>query len=143
MEIRVLCALFGLVAMCGVGCSAFDSGTPTVNDPTNPIVSPEGSENVQQGFYTGTMTLESNSCATIATEIGAEEEFAVDVLQAEDLVSLQFDDGTQQSATLDGNSATVVRATDGMTRIYAITFNDDQSITGSCDVAENDADGKI
>lgn len=146
MGYRLIAVIFALVFV--VSCSAFDKEGPAIEGfgeadvSGNPVVAKDmGKFN---GYYSGAMTLESNTCQSISDEVGVESALAFEVLQEDKatLVNLIFDEKTTASGELSKeNKGTFMVDTMGVKHVYMITFND-KGADGSCEVVEADEAGQ-
>lgn len=143
MGYRFVVVIFAIIMM--AGCSAFDSDNdPYVGwEPDMIPAVPGGKAGIYSGYYAGTKTLDSNSCASIADEMGIAADFAVDVLHVDNYVNLTMADGTVMAGELVGDSA-IFMTKDGSTEhAYYLTFSDEvESITGYAEVIEPNESGQ-
>jgi hypothetical protein len=153
MGYRFLVALFAVIAIaigscsicCLSGCAAFDSdNTPYVGfDPDIVPVIPGGIAGIHSGFYTGTITLDSTTCAGVEDEVGTSKDFAVDVIHVDNYINMTFEDGTVAAGELVGDGAIFMQKDGSTEQVYYLTFSDeDETITGSFEVIEPNGDGQ-
>jgi len=143
MGYRFLVAIFAVIMISG--CAAFDSdNTPYVGfDPDIIPVIPGGVAGIHTGFYTGTVTLDSNTCSGVQDEVGASKDFAVDVIHVDNYINMTFDDGTVAAGELEGDTAIFMQKKGGTEEVYYLTFTDEtETISGSLEVVEPNGDGQ-
>lgn len=140
MGYRFLVALCALALMCS--CAAFDHDSEPYTGFNPNLIPPAsgGQAGIYTGYYDGDMTMDSNSCAAVSDEIGVTMSLALDVLHKDTVVNLIFEDGTVAAGSLEGNRATFMTETSGVRHIYYLTFAD-ETMEGSCEIFEADADG--
>lgn len=143
MGYRLLVVLFAIF-MIG-GCAAFDSdNTPYVGfDPDIVPVIPGGVAGIHSGFYTGTVTLDSNECVGLMEEVGTSTDFAVDVVHVDNYINMTFEDGSVTAGELVGDGAIFMQKDGSTENVYYLTFSDeDETITGSLEVIEPNESGQ-
>jgi hypothetical protein len=144
MGYRLVVAVLSLVFFCS--CAAFDKDTDAVegfggkDKPGMPSVTKEAG--ALSGYYSGTMTLDSNTCQSISDEVGVESELALDLVQDGDTINLTFADDTKTSGMLNGEKATFMSEIMTVKHVYYFTFADD-AISGSIEVIEADEFGQF
>ncbi len=119
------------------GCSAFDhDNTPYEGFSPDQISADLNiAAGAYEGDYTGTMKLDSKSdaCAGITEEVGAETPIKLNIVQAGVLVSVGFEDGSEESGKLIDTKVTVVKRGDSDVRMFFLSFLD-AGIEGTADV---------
>jgi hypothetical protein len=91
------------------------------------------------------MTLESadEDCVGIVDEVGVEIPVTLDVIQAGEVISVQFEDDTEESGKLVDTKVTVVKREASDVRMYHLEFSD-EGVSGQVEVFVDDgADGLI
>lgn len=103
-----------IALLCLTACDAFNSDANPIN------VNGE-----YEGTYVGKMTLSENNCEELVAAIGEESDITLDVLQSADLVSVQFNDGSEASGSLKDNIATIVKRDISNSEIFHLEFSDE------------------
>jgi hypothetical protein len=153
MGYRFLVALFAVIVIaigscfvcCMSGCAAFDSdNTPYVGfDPDIVPVIPGGVAGIHSGFYTGTVTLDSNTCAGLEEEVGTSKDFAVDVIHVDNYINMTFEDGTVAAGEVEGDGVIFMQKDGSTEEVYYLTFSDEEeTISGSLEFIEPNEDGQ-
>lgn len=126
-------------------CSAFShdntpyEGFNESQIPVNPFLG----TGPYEGVYTGTMTLDraDEDCVGIVDEVGVEIPVTLDVIQAGEIISIQFEDDTEESGKLVDTKVTIVKREASDVRMYHLDFAD-EAISGQVEVFIDDgADG--
>jgi hypothetical protein len=136
----VLCAVFMIA-----GCSAFDSDNTPYTDWSPDLIPPipGGKAGIHSGFYSGTKVLDSNSCASIADELGMSSDFAINVLHVDNYLNTTLEDGSVMAGELVGDSAIFVMKEGSVEQAYYLTFsNETESVTGNLEVIEPNESGQ-
>ncbi len=136
----VICAIF----MIG-GCAAFDhDNEPYAGfSPDEIPVIPGGVAGIHTGFYTGTITVDSNECASVVDEVGSALDFSIDAIHLDDYMNITFEDGTVSAGELVGDSAIFVVNDGTAETVYYLTFSDElETVSGSIEVIEPDESGQ-
>ena len=141
MGYRFVMAL--VAALLLAGCAAFDHN----NDPYTGFSPDEipvlgGQAGPYSGYFSGTMTLDTNSCQAVSDAVGAAVPLTLETLQSDTTMNLTFADATVSAGALDGDKATFMVRMGSTKHVYVLTFGDG-TISGSCDVIESDADGQF
>ncbi len=139
-----------LVILCAIvligGCAAFDHDNEpyTGFSPDEVPVIPGADVGIHTGYYSGTLTLNSNSCIGVSDEVNAEFPMSLDVIHYGTTLNITFDDDTIASGELTGDENAVFMVQTGTTKhVYYLSFSDaDETVTGSCEVIEADANGQ-
>lgn len=153
MGYRFLVTIFAVIAIaigscsitCLCGCAAFDSdNTPYVGfDPDIVPVIPGGVAGIHSGFYTGTITLDSNTCAGLEEEVGTVTNFAVDVVHVDNYINMTFEDGTVAAGELVGDGAIFMQKDGSTEEVYYLSFSDeDETVSGSLEMIEPNESGQ-
>ncbi|OGQ23682.1 MAG: hypothetical protein A3I05_06225 [Deltaproteobacteria bacterium RIFCSPLOWO2_02_FULL_44_10] len=136
MGSRIFVVLASLLFI--ASCSAFDSKSKTVSAP--PPADPDvAAASAYQGFYSGEMTNETNTCQA---DVVVEGPLSIDVIQAGDVVSIQFEDATEGRGTLAGNNATILMEEGEVSSVYNLSFNE-EGAEGSLEIIETKVDGQL
>jgi hypothetical protein len=141
MSKRIILVAFVLLSLCA--CSAFDSdNTPYVGFSPDvvPLV-PGGEIGIYSGYYAGTMTLDSNSCAGVSDEVGAAVDFAFTVVHNANIISVAFADDVSSSGEVDGTDSIIMIQTGTTKHVYYLDFSVEDAVGGSCEVIEAAEDG--
>ncbi|MFH1830648.1 MAG: hypothetical protein ABH871_07725 [Pseudomonadota bacterium] len=136
----VLCA----IVLIG-GCAAFDhDNEPYAGfDPSEVPLIPGANVGAYNGYYSGSMTLDSNSCVGVSDEVSSEMPLALDVIHLDNTLNITFEDETLAAGELKGNAAIFMLQSGSTKHVYYLTFSDeDETVTGSCEVIEADAEGQ-
>ncbi|HPM41766.1 MAG TPA: hypothetical protein PLY45_04970 [bacterium] len=139
-----LCAVFLLA-----GCAALDTDNTPIEgmqpgDPVPGLALP--GMGPLTGYYSGTMTLESNTCNSVSDQVGDKIELAFDIAHQAPFIQAVFSDGLTVSgmieATKEGDSVTMVVKESGVEHIYYLLFTTEK-LVGSVEVAEQQEDGNF
>ncbi len=137
----VLCAVF-LIS----GCAAFDHDNEPYEgfSPDEVPVFPGADLGVHNGYYSGTMTLDSNTCAGVSDEVNAAIPMSLDVIHLGTTMNITFEDSTVASGELSGDDNSIFMIQTGTTKhVYYLAFSDaEETVTGSCEVIEIDDNGQ-
>lgn len=125
------------------GCSAFDSdntpyeGFNERDIPFNPFLA----VGPYEGVYKGSMTLEEadEACASVSEAVGEAKEMVVDVIQAGDLISVQFEDGMEENGKLYNDKVTIVRRGVSDVRMFNLEFMGEGVVQGKVEVFEGES----
>lgn len=130
-RLLVICAVMLLT-----GCAAFDSGgEPFEGFSPDQIPAPKAATGPNTGYFTGDMTLSSNSCESVSDKVGAKAPLSLDVVEASSNVSVTFEDGKVASGSLSSDKATVMTDTMGVKHVYYLEFSKD-ALKGNIEVLE-------
>ncbi|MBN1283610.1 MAG: hypothetical protein JXA24_07560 [Proteobacteria bacterium] len=125
------------------GCAAFDSdNTPYEGfSPDQVPLLPGKDIGIYSGYYAGTMTLDSNSCAGVSDAVGEALDMSMDVIHSANLLNATFGGGSVASAEIKDTGA-IFMVQQGSTRhVYYLDFSVEDTIGGSCEVIEVSEDG--
>lgn len=141
MGYRFLLAVIFLSLM--AGCAAFDHGsTPYEGFDPSEVKIPNGLSGPYNGKFTGTMTPDSNTCASVSDEVGAAVPLDVQVVQKDKLINMTFSDQQMAPGELspEGKGTFMVEIS-GTKHVYYLTFSEDSKIEGTSEVIEKDENG--
>lgn len=142
MKTRLIVTVLSLVLV--ASCAAFDKGQDQPYAGFEPDVTPPPITIVDtkfEGDYSGTMMLKENNCEALEDEAGVEVPLAINVIQSDKVVSVEFEDGEVINGNLDDNNeAALVKKEDGVSKVYYLDFVDDGTVSGRCEYIESAAD---
>ncbi len=143
MGYRFLLAVVVLTLMSS--CAAFDTdNTPYAGFNPDEVVIPNGMSGPYNGKYSGTMTLDSNTCASVSDEMGAAVAIMANVVQSDQLVNIVLEGGSAAAGELSAEGKTVFMIQSGGAKhVYYLTFSDDSKMDGTCEVIEADENGQF
>lgn len=141
MGYRLLVAVAAVVFL--AGCSAFDSdNTPYEGLPPGEVMpAPGASANLYSGYYSGDMKVETNTCQTVADEVGSAIAIALEVVQSDTAINVLFDEGAEVAGTLTDDKVTIMVEEAGVKEVYYLTFADEE-LNGNAEAIEADANGQ-
>ena len=141
MGYRVLLAIALLALMSG--CAAFDTdNTPYAGFDPNLVTLPSLAKGAYNGSFTGTMTVDSNTCAGVSDKVGDAVDAKMDVVQSDNIVNIKFEDGSVSASELSADSKATFMVQTGTTKhVYYLTFTNKTNIDGTCEVIEADENG--
>lgn len=144
MGYRILLVACALVLL--GGCAAFDDGNTPYEGWSDADIAaiPGKTASLYSGYYSGNMTVDSNSCSSVSDEAGAKAPVSFDVIQSDTTINVLFSDAakTTVAGTLNKETTTVMTEIQGVRHVYYLTFADG-GITGSVEVLEMDAAGQF
>jgi hypothetical protein len=120
-----------IALLCLTACDAFKSDANPIN------INGE-----YEGTYAGKMTLSENNCEDLAAAVGSETDVKINILQSADLVSIEFDDGSEASGSLKDNTTVVVKRDISQSEIFHLEFTD-EGITGSVEYIDKAPAGGV
>ena len=142
-----------IVALCAVfllaGCSALDTDNTPIEgmqpgDPVPGLALP--GMGPLTGYYSGTMTLESNACNSVSDQVGDKIDLALDISHRVPFIQALFADGAiaagMTEAVKEGDSVTLVIKDSGVEHIYYLIFAEEK-MSGTVEVAEQQEDGNF
>lgn len=144
MGYRSLLCVFALSLLCS--CAAFDNGGGAIEGfgdqdvAGNPTVTKETGANT--GYFSGAMTLDTNTCQSVSDKAGVESSIAFDVVHEGNIVNATFEDGSTSASELMDTKATFLVETMGVKHVYYITFGAEGAVDGKCEVIEANAEGQ-
>lgn len=142
-----------LVAVCALSllsaCAAFDSDNePYAGFNPSEVPAPVGAGESQfTGYYTGSMTLDTNECETVASESGSQSTIGIDVVHSDETINATFEDDATVAGTLEGDKVTLMKEGMGLREIYYLTFvmeegaEEASAVDGSMELFEATAEG--
>lgn len=119
-------------------CSAFDKdptpyeGFPERDIPFNPFLA----VGPYEGIYDGSMALEqlNESCPSVLEEVGQEIPVELDVIQAGEVISVEFEDGTEENGKLVEDKVTLVKRNADDVRMFHLDFSGEGMLEGEIEV---------
>ncbi|MFH0798677.1 MAG: hypothetical protein V2A66_00660 [Pseudomonadota bacterium] len=140
MGYRVLAVLAAAVML--AGCAAFDhDNTPYDGFSPNEVPAPAG-QGIYTGYYTGDMSVDSNTCIQVSDKAGSKVKLSFDVVHKDAVINVTFEDGATASANLDGTKATLMSEVSGVRHVYYLTFGDGK-VDGTAEAIEGDSNGQF
>lgn len=129
------------------GCSAFNSGGEKIITDRTPTGDPSigsgcADSGTFDGFYTGSIALQSSTCSSLAAAAGDEQEIALDIVQSCNVVNAKFEDGSEVSGSLNANRTVLVVKKDNSSWIYDLSFNED-GVDATIEVSDSTTDGQL
>lgn len=121
-------------------CAAFDSSSTPYEGFSKDEVPPPKGQGIYTGYYSGEMTVDSNSCESVQDKVGAKVPIEFDVYHKDNAINVVFKEATA-AGELSGEKVTIMTDTMKIKHFYFLNFAEGK-IEGSCQVVEPDANGQ-